>query len=86
MNSNTSIELELLCKTMFTEYPDLLSAKQLREILGTSKPLIYTILNSGKIRATKAGRTWIIPKIYLIEYFVESCKRCANNETDTHSD
>ena len=56
-------------REMFTEYPDVVDAKQLREMLGgISRKLAYRLLTSGELRCVRIGRSYRIPKLCVIEY------------------
>lgn len=59
---------------MFEEYPDILSAEEATDALKIGENAIYRLLNEGKLKAYKNGRTWRIPKEALKEYVVESAK------------
>lgn len=52
----------------FTEYPEILSARQLRDILQISKSTCYDLLRSNQIEAIKIGRDYRIPKQNVIKY------------------
>ena len=41
---------------MFNSYPDILSVKQLCEILGIGKNTAYRLLQGGEIKSIKLGR------------------------------
>ena len=57
-------ELRELYQMMFPEYPDIVTVKELREMMGISRKLI----DYGYIRAVKIGTTLKIPKISVINY------------------
>ena len=59
-------ELRELYQMMFPEYPDIVTVKELREMLGISRKLDY-----GYIHAVKIGTTLKIPKISVINYVME---------------
>ena len=55
--------------TLFlTEYPDVLTTKDLQSILGISSKTVFRLLHSGQIKSIKVGRNFRIPKIYLLQY------------------
>lgn len=61
--------IEELYSLIFTDYPDVLSADQLCEVLGgIGKKTVYKLLKEEKIRAFKVGREYRIPKLYVINY------------------
>ena len=64
----TKAEVSELYKVMFTEYPDLLSINELRQMLGVSKHKAYDLINDGSINAIKIGNAFRIPKINVINY------------------
>lgn len=58
--------------TMFNNYEELLTIEELCEALYIGRNTAYTLLNQGRIKAFKIGRTWKIPRIALEEYIIES--------------
>ena len=58
-------ELRELYQMMFPEYPDIVTVKELREMLGISRKLAYKLIDYGYIHALK------IPKISVINYVME---------------
>ncbi len=59
---------------MFDDYPDILSAEEAAEALRVRENAIYRLLNEGKLKAFKNGRTWRIPKDALKEYIKEQAR------------
>ena len=58
-----------LYKVMFTEYPDVVNADQLCEMLGGAAiKSVYRLLREGKIKAFRIGKGYRIPKVSVIEY------------------
>mgnify|MGYP004519513027 CR=1 FL=1 len=53
---------------MLEKYNDVLSIKDLKEILPICSKGIYNLLNTNKIKNIKVGTKIIIPKDSLIEY------------------
>lgn len=53
---------------MLSEYPDVLTVKQLQELLPLGRNSIYNLIHSGAIRHLRAGNNILIPKVCLIEY------------------
>lgn len=68
----TKAEVSELYKVMFTEYPDLLSINELRNMLGVSKHKAYDLINDGSINAIKIGNAFRIPKINVINYILSA--------------
>ena len=65
-------ELKELYQMMFPEYPDIVTVKELREMLGISRKLAYKLIDYGYIHAVKIGTTLKkIPKISVINYVME---------------
>ena len=59
---------------MFEDYPDVLSAEEAVEALRIRENAIYRLLNEGRLKAFKNGRTWKIPKEALKEYIKEQAR------------
>lgn len=59
---------------MFEEYPDILTVEEACEALRVGYNAMYELLNSGKLKAYKNGRTWRIPRNALKEYILENAK------------
>lgn len=55
---------------MFREYPDVVDADVLAEMLGISKKLTYRLLSEGKINSVRIGRRYKIPKVFVVEYLI----------------
>ena len=68
----TKAEISELYKVMFTEYPDLLSINELRNMRGVSKHKAYDLINDGSINAIKIGNAFRIPKINVINYILSA--------------
>jgi len=59
---------------MFEDYPDVLTVEEACEALRVGYNAMYELLNSGKLKAYKNGRTWRIPKDAIKKYIIEfSC-------------
>ena len=54
-------EIILTCK-------DLLTVKEVKEILNIGSTLTYRLITKGEIKSIKVGKSIKIPKIYLEEY------------------
>ena len=67
-------ELKELYKMMFPDYPDIVTVKQLREMLGISRQLAYDLINDGELQAIKIGTSFKIPKVSVINYVTEEQK------------
>lgn len=53
---------------MFKEYPDVVTAEQMSEMLGISDKTAYRLLRGNLIEHFKVGRTYKIPKIHILTY------------------
>lgn len=67
-------ELKELYQMMFPDYPDIVTVKQLREMLGVSRALAYKLISDGEIQAVKIGTSLKIPKVSVINYVTEEQK------------
>ena len=56
-------ELKELYQMMFPEYPDIVTVRQLREMLGISRQLAYNLINDGELQAIKIGKVLLLPKL-----------------------
>lgn len=52
----------------FRNYPDVVSTKQMREMLHIGKNTAYKLLDGKEIESIRIGRTHKIPKINIISY------------------
>lgn len=59
---------------MFEDYPDILTVEEACEALRVGYNAMYDLLNTGKLRAFKNGRTWRIPRNALTQYILENAK------------
>lgn len=62
------IKPELSFNLFLKEYPDVLTTKDLQNILGISDKTVFRLLHSGQIKSIRVGRNFRIPKIYLLQY------------------
>ena len=67
-------ELRELYQMMFPEYPDIVTVRQLREMLGISRQLAYDLINDGELQAIKIGNSFKIPKVSVINFVTEGQK------------
>lgn len=59
-------------QVMFREYPDVVDVDDLCKMLGgISKKLAYRLLADQEIRSVRIGRSYKIPKVYVIEYLTQ---------------
>lgn len=66
-------EQDRIYRTMFAGYPDVLTVKQVCEMIGgISEKTAYRLIHSGKVRHIEIGRSIRIPKIFLIDYLIST--------------
>lgn len=63
---------------MLTEYPDVLTPRQVARILGIGMNKIYDLLAENTIRCLRIGRKYIVPKKCVIDY-LESARYNVND-------
>ena len=61
---------------MFQNYPDVVDVDNLSLMLGVSKKTAYRLVANGNISAVKVGRSYKIPKAFIVQYLV------GNNHAD----
>ena len=67
-------ELKELYQMMFPEYPDIVTVRQLREMLGMWGQLAYDLIADGEVQAIKIGNSFKIPKVSVINFVTEEKK------------
>ena len=61
--------LEEAYKSVFTDYPDVVSVDEFREMLGgIDRKKAYALLHNGEIKFRKCGQHYKIPKVFVFEY------------------
>lgn len=68
----TKTEMKVLYKLLFTEYPDIVTVRQVQGMLGISRHAVYDLLEDGSIRGIKVGNAYKIPKINVIRFALNS--------------
>lgn len=53
---------------MLKDYPDVLTVKQVSEILGIGENAAYKLVNGHMIGSRRVGRRILVPKVCLIDY------------------
>lgn len=53
---------------MFTNYPDILTPNQLKDLLNIGKNRVYKMLQTGEIESIKIGKQYRIPKRCIKDY------------------
>ena len=59
-------------KHMFRQYPDVIDIHTLQEMLGISRHHAYGLITSGQIKGRKVGKSYKIPKAYVIDFMLQS--------------
>jgi excisionase family DNA binding protein len=65
---NTSLSAKDAYCVMLRSYPDVLDIHQIARILGVSTKTGYRLLHAGTISSLKIGRSYRVPKAYLLSY------------------
>ena len=68
-------ELKELYQMMFPEYPDIVTVRQLREMLGISRQLAYDLIADGEVQALKIGNRFKLPKVSVINFVTAYTKK-----------
>jgi len=55
---------------MFNNYPDCVNVFQLQQMLSIGRNKAYELLKTEQIKHRRIGKSYIIPKIYVIEYLL----------------
>ena len=63
-----TISPKKLYKNTLKKYPDVLSVPQASEVLGISSKTMYRLLNTGTVESLKIGRSYKVPKLFLLRY------------------
>ena len=64
-------EKEIYYQEMFSDYPDVVSVEQLKNMLNIGQVLAYKLVKKGEIKARKIGREYKIPKVNVIIYILK---------------
>lgn len=57
---------------MFEKFPDILTVKQIQDILSIGRSKAYSLLHSGELKYITIGRQIRIPKKFLLDYLFDS--------------
>lgn len=71
MHSAKNEKIEIIYRTMFSEYPDMVNVKQLIQMLGISRAVAYDLLSKKLIKGIKVANAYRIPKISIIDFIFE---------------
>ena len=69
--SNT-LSKNVIYKSMFAEYPDVVNVDQLCEMLSIGKKRAYELVRTGELKAIPCSKAIKIPKILVIDYILRN--------------
>ena len=69
--SNT-LSKNVIYKSMFAEYPDVVNVDQLCEMLSIGKKRAYELVRTGELKAIPCSKAIKIPKILVIDYVLRN--------------
>lgn len=55
-------------RVVFREYPDVMDAKQVSQLLNVSTKTVYKLIREGSLSSLKVGREFRIPKVNVMRY------------------
>ena len=55
---------------MLSNYDDILTVSEVMDILYIGKNTVYQLLASGHLKGFRIGKSWRIPREFLIEYII----------------
>lgn len=59
---------DVLQATLFSEYPDVVTAEEVMSMLRLGKTTVYQLLKDGSIKSLRYGNRYIVPKKCVIDY------------------
>ena len=62
------VSLEQAYVLFFKDYPDVLDITHLKRILNISDKTVLHLLQTDRIHSVKVGRSYRIPKLFLLQY------------------
>ena len=64
-------ENDRVYKAMFSSYPDVVTVKQMCEMIGgIGEKTAYRLIHSGKVKHIVIGHSIRVPKVFLIDYLM----------------
>lgn len=60
-------------RSMFADYPDLLSIASMQSALGIGRTKAYQLINDGTIKHMRIGKSIKIPKLVIIDFITRNC-------------
>lgn len=58
-------------KGILNNYPDVLTVEEVGKVLTICNKTTYKLIKEGNIKSLKIGRTYRVPKVYLVEYILK---------------
>lgn len=65
-------DMNTLYGLLFSQYPDIVTVKQLQDMLCISRHVAYDLIQAGSVRCIKMGNAYRIPKINVISYVLRA--------------
>ena len=65
---NHPITMDQAYSIIFMDYPDVMSTKDAQKILGISNKTLLHLIHTEQLRSIKVGRSYRIPKLYLLQF------------------
>ena len=62
------MKVENVKTDIFNEYPEVVDAEQMSEMLGISTKTAYRLLKNNEVKHFKIGRVYKIPKLHILQY------------------
>ena len=59
-------------RKMFSNYPDVVSIKELMEMLKIGRFTAYNLVKTGELKSIRIGNQYKIPKQFIIEYLIQN--------------
>lgn len=66
--NHTSENTAVASKRSIRHYPDLMTVKDVQEILNIGRSTAYKLLQSGALNSIRIGSIYRVPKVYLTAY------------------
>ena len=66
--NDKALTADEIYRSVLRDYPDVLDVNQVGAILGISTKTVYRMLREGSLASLKVGRTFKVPKLYLLQY------------------
>ncbi len=64
---------------MYSEYPDVVTVNDIRKMLGLSRDEVYKLIHDGTLKRIGKGRAFLIPKLSVINYVLQSAHNSDDN-------